>query len=49
MNNWEKLTFKLLGLKPFKKDPFLENKPSWLIASPTDIVNKYGRKYLIIR
>lgn len=49
MNNWERLTFKLLGLKPIRKDHILLNKPSWLMQSPTDILNKYGRQYLIIK
>ena len=49
MNNWELLTFKLLGLKPIRKDHILLNKPSWLMQSPTDILNKYGRQYLIIK
>ena len=47
MNNWERLTFKLLGLKP--KQPLIKY-PSWLMKSPTDILNnKYGRQYLIIK
>jgi hypothetical protein len=46
MNNWERLVYKILGLRPIKKDPFLLNKPSWLLNSPSDII---GGKYLVIR
>jgi hypothetical protein len=46
MNNWEKLTYKILGLRPIKKEPI---RPPWLVKSPSDILNVYGTKYLVIR
>ena len=35
--------------KPYIVDPLELNKPSWLIRSPNDIVNKPGKRYLIVR
>jgi hypothetical protein len=48
VNNWEKLTMKLLGLKPIKRDPMEGKYPSWLIKPSTDILNVYGTRYLKI-
>lgn len=45
MDNWERLTLKLLGLKPIKRH--LIDYPNWLVKCHTDIT--YGTQYLVIR
>jgi hypothetical protein len=47
MNNWERLTLKLLGLKLRRIDHTVY--PSWLLKTPSDILNVYGSRYLVIR
>jgi hypothetical protein len=45
MNNWERLSLKLLGLKPRRIDHTVY--PSWLLKTPSDIT--YGSRYLVIK